>query len=187
MSAQDLGLYLLPGVGSAWPELKKIEFELIEKTGKTLIWLPQGWLNAAQDLDRANPGALLKFNTTSGTGNIVPPFLNTPEKIAVWNSLRQASDDAQKSYAANEAATGRAIINSKLAQAAFWDGAYNLAVTIRDVPKTVISAAGDFASDVTTTALKKFVVPVAIIAGVALLWYNRGAISSLVGKKIASA
>lgn len=184
-TVQPFGVYVQPGIGNAYPELKKQELALIVKAG-TIPWLPQGWLDAVRDLDKSNPSALIKF-APSGTfkANGTPAFLNSPERVKVWDDLAASSSRAQMLYAQDQAAAGKAELEALYAKAAFWDSAYNIAVAIRDAPKTVLTAGADLISDNITNLAKKLLLPALIVGTVALIWYNKEAIAKMVGGKIA--
>lgn len=180
----DFGVYLLPGLGTGYPELKALELKLLtERVGK-IPWLPQGWLSSVQSLDKENPGAVVKIATSKAMKLDATSFLNTDEKIKFWDELAAASNSIQMKYAANQAAAGKAELDGLYARATFWNAAYNIAVAIRDAPKNVIATAGEWTGDLLWTTVKKFAIPLVIVGVGIVIWQNRASFSKAIGKKV---
>lgn len=189
IEAEPLGLYIQPGWGTAYPELKaQIKEILIKASG--IPWLPQGWKDMALDIDSRHPGDVLQvvrvYNDAGGRlNNVIPRFLDTDEKKTFWNDLSKKVNAAVILYAQNQAKAGAAELAILNAKAAFWDGAYKFAVAVRDAPKTVIGAAGDVASGIVSETLKKFAIPLIVVAIGFIVWTQRDALSRAAVKRVA--
>jgi hypothetical protein len=189
IEAEPLGLYIQPGWGTAYPQMKTLIKDIILKAAN-IPWLSQGWKDAALDIDKRHPGDVLRvqriFNASGVRyGNNLPKFLDTPEKQKFWDELAKKVDAAVVLFAQNQAKAGAAELAILNAKAAFWDGAYKFAVAVRDAPKTVIGAAGDVASGIVSETLKKFAIPLIVVAIGFIVWTQRDALSRAAVKRVA--
>ncbi len=105
-------------------------------------WLPAGWLAAVEDLQSRFPDDLVRIAPSMGSIHPNPDMpdwiLKSQDRMDVWMEIYRASNDAIVSYAKGQQEAGRAQLDALYARAAFWDAAYNLAVSVRDaVPNAV--------------------------------------------------
>lgn len=167
-TTQNLGIFLQPGIGNAYPELKKIEMALLRDKVSKLPWVPQGWIESVSDLDAQNPDAIVRVSYKK-TLNVygAPKFLQNDERQNIWDEIAVASGTAQGEYAKGQAAAGKAELDKLYARAAFWNAAYNVAAVVGAVPAKLAEGAGKVASETAMSAVKAFF-PVLIIGGMVL-------------------
>lgn len=142
------GLWDSYGLGISWPDLRERVNSLIDAKVAPIKWLPETWgadvaqlrANAPGDIFRPAP-TLQIDGVTQLDKSMVPDWLDTAEKAAWWNELSAIVNNAVNSYAMGKLEEGRQIIADAEADAAFWDRAYNFAVSIRDfVPNIAANA-----------------------------------------------
>lgn len=184
--AYVLGVMDQPGLATGYPELVRLLNRLFSDKVAKLPWVPRSWLPAVAELQAKNPGDLIKLapalNVLGFRQEGCPSFADTDDKAAVWATIYKAQQDAIGAYAAKQAEEGAAELRALEADAAFWDGAYKLAVTVRDLPSTVVKATAggvaDFAASFLPDSLKKygkivFWLLVVLVVGGLVLWYRR--------------
>ena len=114
--------------GNAWPDLRNILSEIYNKIGAA-PWLPPGWLGRVNELHGKD--SMLLIPTPASVRN--PPaisFIKSPEQAAWWNEFERRANAALQLYAAKKSAEGRIEMQRANDDAAFWDGAYRLAVVL---------------------------------------------------------
>jgi hypothetical protein len=185
---KTLGVYIQPGIGTAYPELNKLLQAFFKSKVATIPWLPAGWLDSQAGLQAAYPGDQIRiapaFKGDGSVSPLAPVWLDTPEKRQLWQELFKRSNEIVTAYAAGEAAKGKVLLDKLYSEAAFWDRMYNIAVTVRDLPKTVVGAAGDFASGVVGEFLKKFWIVIAVGGIGFILYVNRNSLAKAAGKRL---
>jgi len=188
----SLGVYTLTAPqGDEWkPMLAAIKDLMINTVGAT-PWLPKGWLDAVKAIYadhpelRVQPAPALLSSGSIAPGS--PAFADTDEKRQVWQELFTRVNAAVSSFANGIREAGLEEIAALQADAAFKDKLYLIVKGVADAPKTIIGAAGDFASDLLGTAIAKFL-PVIIVGGVvAVLYFNREAIGKALGGRVVKA
>lgn len=147
---KTLGVWIAPGLGQAWGgELKPIMGKLFVEQMAPMPWLPPGWLAAVRDLQAQYPNDLVRVAPSQLASGVpipdMPAFITSdPAKVAVWQTIFKSNESMIGKFAANKADEGRAEWNSLQRKAAFWDGAYRLAVAARDfVPNSIGFVAGN--------------------------------------------
>ena len=187
---KNYGVYVQNGIGSAYPELNaKLNKFYADKVGK-IPWLPTGWLDFVQGLarDRSNDqvriAPVYQNAATKTLSENAPDWLDNEDKRTTWQTLFTETNSIVQKYAQNDAAAGALELDILYAKAAFWNGAYNTAVFIADVPKKIVGAAGDFASGIASEFLKKWIRPIGLVAVGFIIYMNRGALAKAAGKKL---
>lgn len=133
---KTLGLYISPGMGKAIPATQASMREIIQGRMAGLKFLPDGWNTAVagliaqfpDDLVRVAPPFLLNGIRNPQT----PDFLNTPEKLAVWQEIWQSSDAAIVKAAKGYQDDAAADLAALQADADFWNKAYTLYRKVAD-------------------------------------------------------
>ncbi len=139
LPANELGVFLQPGLGTAYPELKAILGKLYRDKVSKLPWLPANWLTEVEALQTANPTALIRLDsvlmangtvrTSSNAGGPIPLWLSSvPDRTKAWQMLFDATNEAIVAYARNEQMKGKAQLDQLYAKAEFWDTAYRVAL-----------------------------------------------------------
>lgn len=192
--AYTLGIRAQLGLAMGYPDLVRMLNRIyIDKVSK-LPWVPPTWLAAVQALQAKYPNDLMRptpgYDAIGRRGQEAPSFADTDAKLTAWDNIRKAVDDAIVAYAAKQAEIGAAKLRQLEADAAFWDGAYRLAVTVRDLPSNVVSGAARGVSSFVGTFLPEslkayakwitWAIVLLIVAGV-IAWY-RGKLSGIVSR-----
>jgi hypothetical protein len=167
------GIMVSPGLGVAWNgDLKRQMSVLFTGRVSNIPWLPPGWLNAVQDLQARYPDDLVRIAPSMGSIHPNPDMpdwiLNSQDRMDAWMAIYKASNDAIVSYAAGQQAAGKAQLAALYASAAFWDGAYNLAVNIRDAAP---NAAGFVVSSLWNGLGWKWKLALGVGGAAAVVWY----------------
>jgi len=183
--AYVLGVMDQPGLAQGYPDLVRMMDRLFQDRVAKIPWVPPSWLTAVRELQAKHPQDLIKIAPAlSNAGDRqegAPSWADTPEKLKTWYELYQAQQSAIVSYAAKQVEIGRKKLDALYADAAFWDGAYKLAVTVRNLPSNVIKAVGGGVSDFVGTFLPdvlkgyaKLVTGalVLLVVGGVVLWYK---------------
>lgn len=181
-----LGVEPQMGLAMGYPDLVRILNRLFADRVAKLPWVPPTWLDAVSQLQAKVPSDLIKIapalNALGKRQEGAPSFADTDAKTAVWMEIYKAQQDAIVAYAKKQGEIGADIIRRLEADAAFWDGAYKLAVTVRDLPSNVVKAVGggvsDFVGSFLPDSLKSYarLVTLAIallIVGGVLMWYRK--------------
>ncbi len=110
------GTRLQPGIGQAYPELKRVMQVFFANRVAKLPWLPSNWLEAVKQIQADAPDDLVLIARK-----------NWGDSDA-WNAIAQDSEDIQAKYAAGQVQEGRDLLASIDAEAAFWNAAYHVDV-----------------------------------------------------------
>lgn len=148
IAQKSLGVYITQGLGSAYPELKRLSAQLFAERVAKIPWLPESWLgdvNALQarfpaDLVRIAPSRVLLVKSP-----MAPAWLDSPAKVDAWQELFTAHSAIVANFARGEVDKGRAELERVNADAEFWDRLYRIAVSVRDaVPNAVGGIVSNF-------------------------------------------
>lgn len=145
MDAQlRLGVWISPGLGLGYPELKATLGRLFAERVAVLPWVPAHWLDDVAALQKKFPNDLVRpypalgsmgaFNRDHGT------FIDSQPKAIAWNEIASASDRAIAKYAQDQQAAGKAELDRLIASAEFWSAAYDIAVSVRDAVPNAVGA-----------------------------------------------
>lgn len=181
-----LGIMDQPGLAMGYPDLVRMLNRIYEdKVGK-LPWVPKSWLGAVAELQGKYPADLMRptpgFDALNRRGQMAPSFADTDAKLKVWHGIYTAVNDAIVAYAAKQSEIGASKLRALEADAAFWDGAYKLAVTVRDLPSNIVKATGRGVSDFVGTflpeSLKAYAKAITwalvlLIVGGLVMWYRK--------------
>lgn len=184
--AAELGTYLQPGIGEAYPELSASLLRLYKDRVAKLAFVPASWYPRVEADAAGGNIVLLVQPSPYGVRNStpLPPWIDNDQvAVAAWQKVAKVALDAYSQFAAQQVDSGREILADAYANAAFWSGLYQVATTIRDLPGTVVAAVGGGALDVAMSFLKKAWWVLLLVAVVAFVWVNRGAIASKVNEK----
>lgn len=182
------GVYIQNGVGTAYPELNTLLQNFFRERVAKTPWLPSGWFDAQAALQTMYPGDQVRIApamlTTGGINPNAPGWLDTAEKRQRWEELYTLQRGIILKFTQGKIDEGRKEMEAAYANAAFWDRMYNIAVTVRDFPKTVVGAVGDFGTDMILEVVKKFWIPIAVVAVGAFIYYNRAGLSKAAARKL---
>lgn len=182
------GIYLSPGIGEAYPELNTKLLTFFRDRVAKIPWLPAGWYDAVAGIQANFPGSQARIAPAllaSGAVNPqAPDWLDSADKRQYWQELFAESNKIVTAYAAGKADEGRIELDRLYANSAFWDRAYNIAVTIRDTPENIVKAAGKVATGIAWEGIKGFIVPAVLVAVVFIIWTNRASFAKAAGKKL---
>lgn len=195
--ALTMGVRLQYGRATAYPDLVARLDRLYADRVAKLPWVPDTWLDAVRALQRKYPGDLVQLTPAlrpasagGGRGHMAPSFADTLPKLEAWDTIYAASNDGIVAYANKQAELGAQKLASLQAAAAFWDGAYRLAKTVRDLPAATVSAVtggmADFLGTFLPDSLKSYAkvifwLLVLLIVGGLVAWYRKRLVG-LVGK-----
>lgn len=181
-----LGLYYQPGQGEAWPELAAQVLDLYRSRVARLPFVPIGWI---AQVEAAAAGSRLLIPTGPLFASLaypIPGWIASDQAAKeAWQQVNQLIRDAVSKYASKKTDEGRQIIAAAEANAAFWDTLYQAAVTIRDLPGTVVEAVGTGAVSAGWAFIKRAWWVLALIGIGLLVWYGRGTIARMAVRKIA--
>lgn len=183
--AARTGLYIQPGQGQAWPELAALVLKLYRIRVARLAFVPAGWL---AEVEAAAAGSNLLVPVGTAFKTLVYPIpswiTDDPQAKAAWQEVYAIVQAARLKYGAQKLAEGRLAIESAVANVAFWDGLYKVAVAVRDAPGNAVAAVAKGAASAAGSFLgSTWWVWLAAGAG-ALLWFGRGAIASAAVRRV---
>jgi hypothetical protein len=176
VTSHALGVWAQPGIGQAYPELQGLLHRLYAERVAGLSWVPRDWLARVQALQDSQPTSLVR--TAPGVGLLAPDFCDSPQKREWWQNFFKMTDAAVAKYAAGQLEAGKAEIEAAYAASAFWNSAYQLAVSIRDLPATIVGSAldgaGSVASGIFSKLFKSWIVWVVIIGALGVAAWRFG-------------
>jgi hypothetical protein len=167
---EHLGLLPQPGIATAYPELIAEFNKLYSERVAKLTFLPQGWLTTVLENNGKGGTILFPIPPFMANGTVkpgLPSFLQTEGAREVWKALNAEYRKILIAYAAARAEEGRAELKKLYAAAAFWDGLYNTAVFVRDLPSTAVNTVTNAAFDVVFGNLGKLGWKVWLVVGIA--------------------
>lgn len=183
------GVYIQPGLGSAYPDLVQQLRGLYTSRVAKLPFVPSDWLAAV--LAQMGTDVVVKLQQSKPHGvnfQGLPAWIGQNQAaIDAWQQAAELIDSAVAAYANNQVEAGRAIIARANGNAAFWGGLYAADQAFLNLPGTIVGGIGDGI----LTALKAFVARtwylLVIAAVVIFLWYNRSAVVAKVNAKVKGA
>lgn len=143
VATKTLGVWISPGLGQAWGGgLKAPLMDLYTARVGGLPWLPPGWLVQVRELQARFPDDLVRIAPAYARLALnpdLPKWITVDnQRAGVWQEIAKATDAAVGKFAAGKQSEGKPELDRLNANAAFWNRAYNIAVTVRDfVPNTV--------------------------------------------------
>lgn len=180
-----LGLMATPGLAMGYPDLVRMLNRIYTDKVDKLPWVPRTWLAAVAELQGKYPSDLMRptpgYDALGRRGQMAPSWADTEDKLKAWDRIYYSVNDAIVAYAAKQSEIGAAKLRQLEADAAFWDGAYKLAVVVRDLPSNIVKVAGGGISDFMGTFLPDSLKAYAkwitwalaiIIVGGLVLWYR---------------
>jgi hypothetical protein len=180
-----LGVFIQPGVGTAYPELVAIVRGIYRSRVSRLAFVPSYWL---AEVLAAMEGDNLVLPTPVGFKSLaypIPAWLSDDTAaMSAWAAVGSLVKDAEQRFLAGRIEEGRAVMAAADANASFWNGLYSAAVAVRDLPGDAVAAVAKG----TASAAGSFIGKawwVWIAAGVlALAWMGRGAIASAAVRRV---
>ncbi len=168
------GIVVQPGLLTSLPgEAKAFQREFFDRVF-ALPFVPLAWANDVRAHLAASPNDMLRIEPGA---NLV--FIDTPEKVKAWSMLARLQQDTLHKIFTNWGSIVRVAWEADMRSTERWnairDTAISVATTVRDLPQTVVSAAGNVASGAALAGLVAFL-PVILIAGlgiVAFVWGRR--------------
>ncbi len=147
-----LGVWRTFGLAQAWPELPGKLDRIYQARISGLKWIPRDWLDAVRELQASDPTYLVRIGPALSPAGArlpdAPTWCDTDDKLKAWQGIYELTNRAVNSYAQGKLAQGRIEMDAAYAAAEFWNAAYSIAVTIRDLPANVIGGALDGAQSV---------------------------------------
>lgn len=199
VTAGSVGMWISPGLGNAYPELIVLLDRLYRDRVATLPWVPGSWYDQVQKLQNADRTNLIRPTPAVAYGRNLP---NVPDWIAAdqarrdaWQQIVDKSNQIISQYAAGQAEAARPELERLYADAAFWNSPLMRAAsavqeTLIAAPTAIGNAAGQLASGLFGSFLKRaWWVVVLVVVGY-VVWVNRGAMAKAapgVAKKAAKA
>jgi hypothetical protein len=190
----EFGVWLQPGIGNAYPELKSQLSQLRQKLVGKLTWVPLAWASQVQAIQDANPTVLVKMTPSKRpTGETLPGLpawlAGNQARIDAWQEIVTAQDKAVVQYAANDAANGKPLLDALYARSDFYNSAPIRALSVAqealiNAPSAISNAAGTLVSDLFGGFLKKagWVIALGVVGY--LLFMNRGKVAKAAGKAL---
>lgn len=196
--AYTLGIMPQAGWATGYPDLVRMLNRIYSDKIAGMPWVPRSWLAATQAIQAKFPTDLMRPTPAlDGLGRrsaLAPSWADTDAKLAAWGTIYDTVNDAIKAYGAAQQEIGRGELAALEADAAFWDGAYRLAVTVRNLPANVVGAVGGGISSFVGTflpeSLKAYAKAITwalalLIIGGLVLWYRKRFAGLLKGLKVA--
>lgn len=129
-----LGVWMTPGYGKAYPELKDTLQALYADKVSRMNFVPAGWVAAVAKLQEVNPDDLIRIGPSMNKGRIIQenaPFtIRSRETAEAWQALFAAENLAVVTYAAGQQKAGKAQLDQLYRNAVFWNRAYQLGETV---------------------------------------------------------
>jgi len=184
--SRQTGTFIQPGVGEAYPDLVALVRNLYRNRVAKLPFVPAGWLAS---VEAAMDGNNLVLPTPVGFASLaypIPDWLSTDTAaLAAWRQVHDLVKDVQSRYIAGRIEEGRILIAASEANAAFWDGLYTAAVTIRDLPGDAVAAVGKGTMSFMGSFLGKTWWVLALVGIGLVVWYGRGTLGRAAARKLA--
>ena len=186
---RTLGVYVQPGIGTAYPELVAILRKLYADRVAQLPFVPSGWLADVLDLMGGNVVVLLQQSKPKGV-----PYAGLPawiggdaEAIDAWQQVALLVNSTYFNFAAGKVAEGRKVIATANANAAFWNALYKGAVFVRDAPGDAVAAIGKGTLGALGAFLGKTWWVLGLVVVGFLVWTLKGDIAKTVTRKVKAA
>ena len=180
------GVYIQPGIGTAYPELVDLLRTLYRNRVSKLAFLPSNWLSTV--LAEMDQYGVVKLQQSMPHGVAIaglPSWIDGDDKArAAWQAVAEIVDSAVNKYATQQVAAGRSILTLSNANAAFWNGLYTAAVAAGHLPGNIIGTLGDGVLSALKSFLARTWYIIAIVVVLAFLWYNRSAVLGAVNRKV---
>lgn len=182
----NLGVYVQPGIGEAYPELVKILRELYRTRVSRLPFVPNDWYVQVDRLMGSNTVVKLQQSKPNGVVYDGLPVWIVSDKAAIdaWQKVAVLMNSAITAFIGGEIEKGKSIIASANANAEFWNTLYDGAVWVRDAPGKAVDAVGRGAMSFAGSFLAKtWWIGAVLLVGL-FIYVNRGAAVAAAGKKL---
>ncbi len=131
MTGEGLGVWISPGLGMAYPELKTRLLELYRDKVSRLDFVPAGWFALVKKLQDSMPNDLVRIAPSQlANGSPIenmPEWTNSSPRVNnAWQSLFNATNEAVVQFAQQQQSKGKAELDRLYANARFWDTAYKV-------------------------------------------------------------
>jgi len=192
-----LGVWVQPGLGTAFPELKTLLASLYGRVA-ALPFVPIGWAAQVAALQEANPTSLVRLYPSIGAaGNVnagIPSWIASERSRAeAWQAVVKAQDAVIFKYAQgkNQFLDPDSELNALLADSEFWNGwAGSALIAINQAARAATEAPGNLVGwmgDGLLSFAGKFLGRtwyLFVIAGVVyVMWTGRGKIARKAASK----
>lgn len=156
------GMYVQPGIASAYPDLATQLLELYQDRAQHLPFLPADWYSRVSYAQHTDPtqGVLLPMPTRGTLGfatSGLPAWLLDPAAAQAWDAFRATIMQAYQQYAAGQADMGKSVLAAAYANTDFWNALYAvdsvLASPVTATGAAITGAAKDISTAVGTPAL----------------------------------
>ena len=189
---RKLGVYMQPRIQAPeWQPMERQIAEVVANQASSIPWLPKGWLDEVNALSAKYPEQRVMLAPALGAGGKrlenTPAFLDSTEKEQAWQTAYEAMRSGISTFANGMRESGL-VEMERLNNKAWWaDKIYLTVKAIADAPSVVVGAAGDFASGLVGTFLKRFWFVLVIGAVGAVFWFGRKEIGAAASKRVAKA
>ncbi len=171
--AHELGVWAMPLLGQAYPELQGLLHKLYSERIAAISWVPRDWLRHVTDLQNAEPSALIRV--TPGVGLLSPVFCDTAEKKAWWQEFYKMTDAAVFKFANGKVDEGREEMRIAQRNTGFFYRAAQLAIALPGlVVEKVLDVGEGVAGGILGKLLKSWLVWVAIVLALAYAAFRLG-------------
>ena len=137
---RELGIWLTPGVGKAYPELKEMLMKLYRDKVSKLNFVPFGWLSAVMAVNEAHPDDLVRIGSAVNAGGdlIIQGnadfVVQSRETAEAWQAIFDITNKVIATYAQKQQQAAAAQLDQLYRNATFWNRAYLLADSIVSAP-----------------------------------------------------
>ncbi len=141
--SRNLGMYTLPGVAEAYPELAAMVRVLYRDRFTLLPFIPSDWFPQVTELLGKNGNMIMPVPAYDGQGVPsagMPIWLDNDAKRQAWEEARKNLLSAYMKFTQNQIDIGREELNRLYANVAFWDRLVKAAQFIADIPKNIAFA-----------------------------------------------
>lgn len=155
--AQELGVYVRPGLGRGYPELSAQLLQIYADKVAVFGWVPASWLGRVRaGMVNGDVYQLLPPRKLNGTlRDDLPAWItDVGSRVDAWEQVSAIVVKAIVDYATQQAEAGREELDALYRNAAFWDGLYRATKVIADLPADAVSAATTGAQYVAGGVLK---------------------------------
>lgn len=136
---KELGVFLQPGIGLAYPDLKDQLLRLYRDKVSKLNFVPFGWYAAVLQVQEAHPNDLVRLAPVMLTnGTIIKESadftIQSEETAQAWDAIFRQVGPVIGAYAAKQQEAGRKQLEVLYQNATFWNRVYNIADSIVTAP-----------------------------------------------------
>ncbi len=141
--SKTLGVYSLPGVATAYPELASMVRIMYRDRFAALPFIPKDWfpqVNAVLGVGGKMILPVPAYDAFRRPSGGMPEWLDNDAKRNAWEDARNALKTGYMNFTQGKIEQGREELNKLYANIAFWKRLEDVAQYIADIPKKVAFA-----------------------------------------------